>query len=123
MNGTYSIEIEPEIGFIRYTLAGFFDSVSLAALSEERLTKLRLLKRPGGLHVTLCDVSRCAIQSQETLAVLGAMFAQPEWPARRVAFVVGGALARMQVRRLVENVPNVEWFEDAASAEAWLKSA
>jgi hypothetical protein len=51
------------------------------------------------------------------------MLAEPRWQARRLAFVVGGALARMQVRRVIPSVPHVRWFDDVPSAEAWLKEA
>jgi hypothetical protein len=34
--------------------------------------------------------------------------------------VVGGALARMQVRRVVPTTMDVRWFNDMASAEYWL---
>ena len=122
MNATHSIEVDPT-GFVRYTLGGFFDEVSVASLRAERAAKFPLLRTAPNQHVTLCDVSRCAIQSQEALAALGGILMEPQWRARRVAFVVGGALARMQVRRLVENMPHVQCFDDTAGAEAWLKSA
>jgi hypothetical protein len=57
----------------------------------------------------LCDVSQCAIQSQDALATLRAMLAEPQWQAR------------MQVRRVVPMTPNVRWFDDRLSAEAWLE--
>jgi hypothetical protein len=122
MVATHSIEVDPR-GFVRYTLAGFFDPISLASLQAERAAKLSLLATPPNQHVTLCDVSQCVIQSQEALATLRAMLAEPQWQARRLAFVVGGALARMQVRRVIPSVPHVRWFDDVPSAEAWLKEA
>lgn len=120
MHANHSIDVDVENGFVRYTLSGFFDELSLASLSAERGAKLPRLKTQPNQHVTLCDVSQCAIQSQESLAALRVMLAQPAWQARRLAFVVGGALARMQVRRVASDVPNVQWFADTASAEAWL---
>lgn len=122
MKATHSIDVDPT-GFVRYTLGGFFDDASVAALGAERAAKFPLLRTAPNQHVTLCDVTRCAIQSQEALAALGGILADPQWRARRVAFVVGGALARMQVRRLVEHMPHVQCFDDSPSAEAWLKSA
>lgn len=122
MAASHSIDVDPR-GVVRYTLAGFFDQASLASLRAERSAKLPLLETPPNQHVTLCDVSQCAIQSQEALATLRAMLAEPQWQARRLAFVVGGALARMQVRRVVPVMPNVRWFDDMPSAEAWLEEA
>jgi hypothetical protein len=122
MKATHSIAVDPA-GFVRYELGGFFDEPSLAALRAERAAKLPLLRTAPNQHVTLCDVSRCAIQSQDAIAALRVILAEPEWRARRVAMVVDGALARMQVRRLVENMPHVQCFDDTASAEAWLKIA
>lgn len=119
MAASHSIDVDPD-GVVRYTLAGFFDPASLASLQAERAVKLPLLRTRPNRHVTLCDVSRCAIQSQEALVVLRSMLAEPRWQARRLAFVVGGALARMQVRRVAPTMPNVRWFDDIASAEAWL---
>ncbi|MFA6114169.1 MAG: hypothetical protein WC729_09250 [Sphingomonas sp.] len=123
MHASHSIEVDAEIGFVRYTLAGFFDEASLTSLRTERATMLPRLKTRPNQHVTLCDVSQCSIQSKESLAALRVMLAQPEWRARRLAFVVGGALARMQTRRIVDDIPNVQWFGDTASAEAWLAEA
>lgn len=120
MHANHSIDVDAEKGFVRYTLSGFFDEVSLATLRAERAAKLPRLKTQPNQHVTLCDVSQCAIQAQESLTALRAMLTQPTWQARRLAFVVGGALARMQVRRVASDVPNVRWFADTASAEAWL---
>jgi len=122
MAASHSIDVDPR-GFVRYTLAGFFDQASLASLRAERSAKLPLLETPPNQHVSLCDVSHCAIQSQEALAILRAMLAEPRWQARRLAFVVGGASARMQVRRLVPTMPKVRWFDDMPSAEAWLEEA
>jgi len=120
MAASHSIDVDPR-GVVRYTLAGFFDQASLASLKAERAAKLPLLETPPNQHMTLCDVSQCAIQSQDALAALRAMLAEPQWQARRLAFVVGGALARMQVRRVVPMTPNVRWFDDRLSAEAWLE--
>ena len=122
MAASHSIDVDPR-GVVRYTLAGFFDQTSLASLQAERAAKLPLLETPPNQHVTLCDVSQCAIQSQEVLAILRTMLADPRWQARRLALVVGGALARMQVRRVVPIMPNVRWFDDRPSAEAWLEEA
>ena len=122
MAASHSIDVDPR-GFVRYTLAGFFDQASLASLRAERSAKLPLLETPPNQHVSLCDVSHCAIQSQEALAILRAMLAEPRWQARRLAFVVGGASVRMQVRRLVPTMPKVRWFDDMPSAEAWLEEA
>jgi len=122
MAASHSIDVDPR-GVVRYTLAGFFDQTSLASLRAERAAKLPLLETPPNQHVTLCDVSQCAIQLQEVLAILRTMLADPRWQARRLAFVVGGALARMQVRRVVPIMPNVRWFDDRPSAEAWLEEA
>jgi len=119
MVASHSVHVDPR-GVVRYTLAGFFDQASLASLRAERAAKLPLLETPPNQHVTLCDVSQCAIQSQEALAVLRGILAEPQWQARRLAFVVGGAPARMQVRRVVPTMPNGRWFEDMASAESWL---
>lgn len=122
MAATHSIEVDPR-GVVRYTLAGFFDQDSLASLQAERVAKLALLETPPKQHVTLCDVSQCAIQSQEALATLRGMLAEPQWQAQRLAFVVGSALARMQVRRVAPSMPHVRWFDDVPSAEAWLMEA
>jgi hypothetical protein len=120
MHASHSVDVDPDRGIVRYTLAGFFDDASLAAFRADRAAKLPLLRTPPNQHLTLCDVSRCSIQSQEALAVLRGMLGEPRWRARRLAFVVGGALARMQVRRVVPTSADVRWFDDLASAEQWL---
>ena len=41
--------------------------------------------------------------------------------SRRMAFVIGSSLARMQVRRILAERPDAGVFENAHEAEAWLR--
>lgn len=119
MRGTFDIAIEPRRKLLRVALAGF---LSLDDVAEYLVVKNAALARLGAgpnQHVTLCDVSASLIQSQEVALAFQATLSDPRYMSRRIAFVTGSSLARMQLRRLV-NRPGSACFETIAEAEEWL---
>jgi hypothetical protein len=120
MEASYTIDVEPEAGILRFVLRGFFDDATIAAFIADRRVAFAKLRTPPNQHLTLVDVSECAIQSQEAFERFRALLAEPRARSRRMAFVVGSSLARMQIRRLAPDRPEISAFVSKADAEAWL---
>lgn len=59
------------------------------------------------------------IQPQNVVGIFQGIIAEPRFKARRIAFVVGGSLAKMQLRRILDG-RDTRYFDDRAAAETWL---
>jgi len=106
---------------LRYRLSGFFATDDLPRFRREIDAAFRRLTCPPNTHVSLLNVSECALQSQAVIAGFEQLLARSDRRARRTAFVLESSLARMQVRRLLPVRPDTAMFEDEASAFAWLR--
>jgi hypothetical protein len=121
MAGQFSIEL---VGgqLLLYKLSGFFDAQDLRRFQAEIDAAFARLTCPPNTHLSLLNVSECALQSQAVVAGFEQLLARPDRRARRTAFVLETSLARMQVRRLLPARPDTAMFEDEASALAWLRA-
>jgi hypothetical protein len=119
---SFSIDIDHSRDLVRIRCAGFFSVDDIARFQTElRLAHHRLdCSRRGG-PLTINDISGMAIQSKEAVAGWGAFLANPAHRSRRLAFVVGSTLARMQLLRLIGS-RNAQVFTRAGEAEKWLLS-
>lgn len=121
MDAKYEIAAEPERDLVRMTMSGFFSLGDVARLDRERLGAYsRLTCRPND-HLTICDVSGMKIQSQDVVAAFTRMASDPRYASRKLAFVTGSSLARMQTRRVTDR-EDVAYFTDMREAESWLFS-
>jgi hypothetical protein len=116
----YSVSTDPARGLLRLTLAGFFDLSTVALFAAERDAAVLSLRRLHDQHVTLCDIRHQMISSSDVTAAFRTMIADPRYTSRKLAFVISGALERMQTRRTATDRDNVGYFTDVASAEVWL---
>lgn len=117
---SFSIELDPPRDLVRIRLSGFFSVDDVTRFQAELLLahkRLRCGRRGGPL--TINDISGMAIQSQDVVARWGAFLADPAHRSRRLAFVVGSSLARMQLQRAIGG-RDARVFTDAAEAERWL---
>lgn len=119
MSKDYTIATDPARGLLILRLSGFFDPESVARLDAERREALARLGTAPNRHVTLCDVSACKLQAQDIVAAFGRVLADPAAASRRIAFVTGSSLARMQIRRMLSRA-GMACFETTAQATAWL---
>lgn len=119
MNTGYTIETDKARGRMTLTLSGFFSEDDVALFTKERTAAQAALRCAPNQHLTLCDVSGCRLQSAAVVEAFTRIIGDPRAMSRRIAFVVGSSLARMQVRRMLVR-DNAACFEDRASAEAWL---
>ena len=100
-------------------MTGLFMAGDVADLVRERRQKHALLLCPPHQRVTLCDLRAMKIVPQQTVAAFGALLADPESRARRLAFVVAPTLVRGQLMRALAG-RHSRCFIDPAEAEAWL---
>lgn len=119
MTATFSVVADPARDLVRITLTGFFDERSIAGFLAARRAAHAQLRCGPNRHVTLADTSRIAIQTQDMVARWGGILADPAYRSRRLAFVVGSTLARMQLQRAIGS-RHAQVFTDHAAAETWL---
>ena len=121
MSASHHIVIDRARRLVDLTLTGFF-SVADAGLViyEIREAILGLAGLPN-THCTLVDVREAALQPQDVVAAFAGQIADDRFRSRRLAFVVGSSVARMQVRRLIIR-DDVAGFEHRDEAERWLFS-
>jgi len=123
MPALYEITIEPGTNLMRIVLGGFFAEPMLSSYGADRGEAARRMVVGPELQVTLVDVSACGIQSQEAFEKFRCMLVQSGRKGARTAFVVGGSLARLQVRRMIAGQHDMAAFNDVAEAEAWLRAS
>lgn len=122
MQGKYQVTAVPPDLMI-HRLSGFFDVRMIQDLARDVGAAFRKLRCGPNEHVSLINVSECALQSQDAFAAFQELLARPEWKGRRVGFVLANPLARMQVRRLIADRPEAEMFETEEAALAWIRTA
>jgi hypothetical protein len=119
MTATSTIIAEPARDLIRITLAGFFDENTIADFLEARRHAHAQLRCGPNRHLTLADTRAIAIQTQDMVARWGGILADPAHRSRRLAFVTGSSLARMQLQRAIGS-RTAQVFTDEREAMAWL---
>ncbi len=119
MDAEFSIAVDPTRDLLRITMGGFFSEADIGAFRFALETKMEALTCDANDHLTLCDVSAMSIQAQEIVAAFSKVVGHPTFRSKRLAFVTGSSLARMQTRRLTSRA-GVEFFNDRSAAEAWL---
>jgi hypothetical protein len=103
-------------------LGGFFSAADVALFAKDVADHIRsMAPLPPAGHVSVCDARGMSIQSQEAAAAFSAMLANPTARSRKLGYVAGSALAKVQIRRLT-NRDTIAFFDDVAQAEAWVLS-
>jgi hypothetical protein len=120
---SHFIEVDLARKLIDLRLSGIVGPEDAAWIGEELRAAIRALGQDVGKHVTLYDASGVQVVPTATVELLQQTFTnaavRPLW-ARKVAFVVSTALARMQVQRLKEARADIAVFDDREAAIAWL---
>ena len=119
MAGKFRIAVDVPRDLVRITMSGFFTEADILAFLGERIAAHRQLRCGPNQHLTLNDMREMDVRSQPVVDSFRSILAAPEYRSRRLAFVVTGALSRMQLMRTIEG-RNAQVFEDMESAEAWL---
>ena len=116
MDAHFTIAPESRLNLIRISMAGFFAPSDVDAFKIAYRKGLMLLQPH---HLTLVDITGMKIQAQDIVGSFAALFAMPEIRSRKLAFVCGSTLARLQAKRLTDR-PGVEFFRTVSEAETWL---
>ncbi|MDG2533194.1 STAS/SEC14 domain-containing protein [Sphingomonas sp. HITSZ_GF] len=120
---SHSIEVDLERKLLDLRIGGLVSPEDAAWIGEELRAAIRALGPDVGKHVTLYDASAVHVVPQETVELIKHTLDNPAvrqlW-ARKVAFVVHTALARLQVQRLREVRADIGVFDDRETAIAWL---
>jgi hypothetical protein len=119
MTAEFSIAPDRMRGLLHVTMGGFFTPDDVAAFRNELEIKLQLLRCSPNAHVMLCDVRCMKIQPQEIVSTFAQIVGNPRYRSRRLAFVTGSSLSRLQARRLTDR-DGVSFFQHIELAEQWL---
>jgi hypothetical protein len=116
----FTVLIEPERKYVEISMRGYWDDATMRGFERE-LRRLPPVLLAGGCRIgeqnTLFDTTDYAVQSQEVLAQLGAMVADPSIGSRRIAVLGSSMLGKLQTRRIA---PGYGLFRDRAEALEWL---
>lgn len=116
----YSIKVDRNKGLIRIAISGFWTAETMAAYKRDLMAAVETLPPCPGGHVTLCDISGAAIQSQQVMQEFQSFIARTPFRSRRIAMYTDSPLSRMQSKRLVSGRSDMAVFDTVAAAEAWL---
>ena len=122
MTGEFRISIDRPRHLLRIDLGGFFELQDIPSYLAEKRAALARLGCGRNDHVTLCDVSRCGIQSQAVMHAFKASLEDPAHMSRRLAIVVGNTLAKLQVQRILTR-SDAQCFDNMPEAKKWLFAA
>jgi hypothetical protein len=122
MKAKFSVEADRSRGLIRIALAGFFTTDDIRGFLKARNDAQEALGCGPNKHLTLCDTRELTMQSLTIVDAFEEILAAPERRARRLAFVVGPALAGSRILRALISC-NAKCFTDPIFAEAWLFAA
>ncbi len=120
----YSFEFLPDAdrGVVEIKMSGFFSKEVVPSLASGMAEALEQLRCGPNFHMTLIDVTACKIQSQEIVLEFQKLVANPSLRSRRLAFITGSSLIKMQLRRIIHDDSYARIFGDRNSALAWLDS-
>lgn len=119
MKAEYAIVIDRPHGALHVSMGGFFTQADVEAFLLEVYAKLDALGLPQNAHLMLCDVREMKIQTQKIVGAFSQVVGNPRSRSKRLAFVTGSSLSRLQARRLTQR-EGVAYFSDMAEARGWL---
>lgn len=117
MRAEFTIVPDRHNNLMRVKLAGFFTQQDVASFANAYREGLGQLNGYG--HLTLADIREMAIQAQDIVIAFADFMASPTTRSRKLAFICGSTLARLQAQRLTTRA-DVQFFQSAFAAEAWL---
>lgn len=120
MKPTYSFDVDVKRSMVRITMSGFFSPADVEQFAADRNQAHRLLRSASNQHVTLIDMRRMEIQSQESVVAFQRVLSDPATISRKIAFVVTRSLARLQIKRAAADRRAGYFEDDLAAAERWL---
>ncbi|PZU77210.1 MAG: hypothetical protein DI530_13145 [Sphingomonas sp.] len=122
MDATFHVAVDVDRDMVRTTLTGFFDAAAMRRYLDARAAAFGLLRCGPNEHLSLTDLREMMIQSQDMVGAFSATLADPAFRSRRLGFVIGSSLARMQLTRALGGRlgEHVRIFADMDAAEHWV---
>ena len=120
---SHRLEVDRERKLLIVTALSLLSPEDSAWVGEELRAAILTFGADIGQHVTLYDGSALPSLPTATVDLMQRTWdhaAVRELWARKVAFVVKTATARMQIKRLQQVRPDMRVFDDRESAVAWL---
>jgi hypothetical protein len=114
----FSVTVDTGRDYIEVELMGFLDPQTASDFNDQYRNAKARLSSDRSRHVTLIDVSQLKIQAQNVVSDFALMLSDPTIQSARLAFVVGGAPVKMQLRRLLHE--QAAMFDTVEDARNWL---
>ena len=115
----YEVKLEAQDKIIDCRICGLLSPIEAKCYTSE-VEKLLIQNQLHRGYRLIVDISKCVIQTQETIATLsGHMIAMPK--ADRIAVIIGGSLASGQARRLFTQ-PYARLVSTRQQALDWINS-
>lgn len=106
---------------IELEMSGFFAVEAVPSIAAGMADALKQLYCRPNQHLTLVDVTECQIQSQEIVMQFQKLVTNPAFRSRRLAFVTGSSIIKMQLRRIINDDSYARVFAERSAALEWLK--
>lgn len=119
MAGHFTIDTDRGRGLLRVVMSGFYSPEDVKRYHAAVVAASSTLTQAPASQMMLCDISAMLIQSQEIVGAFREVMSDRRYARRRVGFVVGSTLARMQLLRIIGS-RTAHVFTSTADAEAWL---
>lgn len=122
MSAGYRIETDAAQAMLTVTLEGFFSCEEIESLRRDLRLAIRSLGARPGSHVSLFDIRKCKIQSQDVVSAFKEMSDARRIAARKLAVVAGDSLMRMQLGRIIGSERQASYFDNVSAARRWLRA-
>lgn len=123
MEAAYAVRVDSAHRLVDVTMGGYFSAEDLGWAGEQVRAAIQSLGGDAGRHVTLYDLRGMKVVPPAAVDALCRTITSDAvraiW-ARRIAYVVGSALARQQVKRIAALREGTGIFEDRQAALDWL---
>ncbi len=114
---------EPQRQLVRAIMSGMLTIEDVHDFSTEEQAAVRQMGLASGTFDLLVETIGNDVQTQDVMNAFQGLILQSEFKARRIAIVRGGALVRMQSRRMTMLRPDCAVFEHVDDAADWLAEA
>lgn len=121
MQPYFTIDVEPKVDLILIRMGGFFAENDISDFRQALGEKIKELHCLPNDHITHCNVVDMKIQTQDIVSAFSKVVGDWRFRSKRLAFVTGSTLARMQTQRLTDR-EGVVFFTDDDAARTWLLS-
>ncbi|MDO6416471.1 hypothetical protein Q4F19_18960 [Sphingomonas sp. BIUV-7] len=121
MQGHIEYRNDGAAGIVRIKGSGLWSVAMIEEHFGELKAMLSALREQGKAVRVLVDMSGAAVQPPEVAAVIRTATQDIYEPGDRIAMIVGSTLAKMQMRRLVDN-DVMKLFVSAQASENWLRA-